>query len=177
MTNSVWEIAANTPWWVYLLFIYLVRMGFLARKPRTVPVRMLFILPSILIVFSIFSLYHIVQLNAANLLIWLGAIFLGIGIGWLQYYSLRIKAVRNEEKLYVPGTWGLLIIVLVIFAIKFYFGYELTIDPSLFLQAKYSFWLLSVYGFFTGLFLGRLIYALRCIKSGPYLNPIEKKLA
>lgn len=170
MANSVWEMAANTPWWIYVLFIVLVRFGFIATKPRLVPIKALIFLPSILIIFSLLSVYPIVGVNGTNLLIWAGTILAGIAVGWFQYFCWRIKAVKEKQTLYLPGTWGLLITILIIFTLKCYFDFEISLDSASFLNAKYQYWLIMTYGFFTGLFIGRLIYALNCVKYGPFID-------
>ena len=172
--HSIWETAANTPWWVYALFIYLVRLGFLATQPRIIPVKNLLLLPTLFVLFSLFNLYSTVQVTALHLLVWLGALCLGCLLGWLQYAALKIKAIKDEAKLYIPGTWTLLFIILIIFSIKYYFNYESAIEPSALTNSS-SPWVLLLYGLFTGLFIGRMSYAFRCLKYGPFVT--ESSLA
>jgi hypothetical protein len=172
--NSIWQIVAGTPWWVYVLFIYLMRLGFYATKSHIIPVKKIFIMPMIFLVLSIVSMFGM-ALNAFNLSIWVASILVGAVLGWLQYKALRIKAVKNKASLYVPGTWSLLIIITLIFSIKYYFGYTISIDPNVLMQPQYTAWILGLYGLFSGLFIGRLTYALRCIKVGPFV--MEEALA
>lgn len=168
MNQSIWEIAANTPWWVYPFFFYLMHVGYRASKPRIVPIRQIFILPFIFVPLSL-SVFFIHSLATfQNIAIWFGACLVGTIAGWLQFNALKIKAIKNEAKLYVPGTWSLMVIILIIFAVKYYFGFEFSTNPDALLQSQYISAFLFLYGFFAGLFIGRLAYSMRCIKIGPY---------
>jgi hypothetical protein len=166
MNNAFWQVLGNTPWWVYVVFVFLIYVGINARKPRILPVRQLVTLPSIFLVLSFIGLYEHEQLSSHNIFLWLIAMLPGIFLGWLQFHALRIKAIKNTNTLYVPGSWLILGIVMLIFIIKYYIGYREDTDTHFIEHAAR--WMLLLYGFFTGLFIGRLAYAVRCIKFGPY---------
>jgi hypothetical protein len=167
MNNSIWEIIANTPWWVFVLLVYLIRVGLGATRSRIVPVRRLLILPTIFIALSFVSMYNNMQLTFDHVLIWSAAFMIGSCLGWLQFKALKIKAVKNRASLYVPGTWSLLVIIIILFCVKYYYGYQNAIDPT---KLQSNIWLFFAYGLFTGLFAGRVGYAVRCIKAGPYAS-------
>ena len=164
--NNIWQMLSNTPWWVYVVFIVLLQIGFAARKPRIVPFKRLIILPLIFLILSLVGLWEHEQFTLHNVFLWLIAMLPGIFLGWMQFHALRIKAIKNTHELYIPGSWLILGIVLLVFAIKYYIGYHEDIDARFIEHAAR--WMLLLYGFFTGLFIGRLSYALRCIKYGPY---------
>ncbi len=169
MTQSIWDTIANTPWWVYVIFIFLLRAGLSATKPRTVPLRSFFVLPAILIPLSLINFFIDVNLTPTNVGMWLGALLVGILLGKVQFRLLRIKAIPKEAKLHVPGSWSLLIVLLVIFLTRYYYGHEMAIDPDVLKQPKWMMAMFLAYGFFTGLFIGRAISAVRCVKSGPFV--------
>ncbi len=168
MTNSIWEIIADTPWWVYVVFFALMQAGFTATKPRIISIKQLYLLPILFLLFSFIALARI-QLDLTNFFLWLGAIMFGTGLGWLQFRALKIKAIKNEAKLYIPGTWSVMVIILIAFTLKYYYGYQLAIDTRLILSPKFAGWLSLAYGLFTGLFVGRITYAHRCLKTGPFM--------
>lgn len=170
MTNSTIQTIANTPWWVYVLFVFLIRVGFSAMKSRIVPFRTLFILPSIFLVLSVMSLYSYLFFNPKHIAIWMGAILLGSLLGWLQFKVQNIKAVKNTAKIMLPGTSSILIMMICLFIARYYFSFQLSVDPNLFTQENYLVKALFIYGLFTGLFLGRAMYAIRCLRSGPYIT-------
>jgi hypothetical protein len=45
--EHLFEILTHTPWWVYVLFAYILYVGITAMKLRSVPVFQLFIVPTI----------------------------------------------------------------------------------------------------------------------------------
>ena len=168
MTNSIWEIVADTPWWVYVLFAFLVRVGLQATKARVISARKLLTIPLIFISLSFFNMYSNTELTIDHVAIWMSALCAGGLLGWLQYKALKIQAVKNTTSLYMPGTWSLLVIILTMFTIRYYIGYQNAVSPQLFAEPKT--WIIFLYGIFTGLFAGRSFYALRCIKTGPYVS-------
>lgn len=170
MSHSIWQVIANTPWWVFFLFVYLIRVSYVATKPRIIPLKSMLILPSIFVTLSIFGLANIIKLDSYNILLWLAALLVGSSLGWLQFYALKIKAIKEGNKIYIPGTWSVFFIVLTIFSIKYYFNVELALDPASIAASKYGPIFILMYGLFTGLFFGRLAYSIRCVKSGPYLS-------
>jgi hypothetical protein len=170
MTNSIWEMIAGTPWWVFALFAYLVKIGYSATKPSIVEFKKLWMLPTALIILSVIGIDTIAHGAPKNLLAATGAALLGIPLGWLHYKSLKIKAVQDKKQLYIPGTWSVLVIILAIFAVKYYCNYQLEVNPEIFLRPQNALTILTVYGLFIGLFIGRMAYSFCCIKYGPYVK-------
>lgn len=170
MTTSIWETVANTPWWVFVLFTYLVIVGYLASRPRIVPIKKLVILPTLFIALSCFNIYKVFTLTNEHIVIWLGMLVIGFGLGWLQFKKLNIKAIKEQAAIMIPGTWTLLLIIVLIFSLRYYYGYQLALNPNIFNDPKTANILLSAYGLTAGLFSGRLAFAWRCLKVGPYVK-------
>jgi len=170
MTNSIWNILAETPWWVYVLFIYLIRLGIKATKPQTVPLKNLLLLPLAFFTLSCLSIYFSLKITALHIALWSLALLVGSFLGFLQGRLLKIKAIKHESQLHFPGSWSLLIMLLIIFASKYYLGHETAIDPAILTQPSSAAAMFALYGLMTGLFFGRVGYAIKCIKVGPYLS-------
>lgn len=170
MSNTFWQTLASTPWWVYALFIYFMQISWIATKPRIIPIRSLLILPSIFITLSIISLAYLLQMDASTLFLWSSAMTIGIPLGWMQFYLQKIKAIKNEAKLYIPGTWSLFFIFALLFFVKYYYRYEFAIDPLTIATSPYAPYIVLFYGVCTGLFIGKLIYSINCYQSGPYFS-------
>jgi hypothetical protein len=173
MSNSIWQIIASTPWWVFVIFFYLLRMGYLATKPRVITLSAMLMFPLLLAMGSFTTIFYYLSFTLDHILIWVAGFLLGIGLGYIHYRFLNIKAISNTQSLYITGSWSLLLIILLIFGIKYYFGYEIAINPNLFAQKEYAFSLLALYGMLTGFFAGRLSYAANCLKNGPFLTEEE----
>jgi len=171
MGDSIWQAIAITPWWFYLILYYILTLCIRASKPHIASFRYIVLIPGFFICLLLVSLPIIVSFTLQNFLIWLGTALFGILLGWLQFRLRKVKAIKNETKFYLPGSWSLLVlIILVIIAKYYYFGYQILIDPHILKQPKFAPFLLAAGGILTGLFIGRLIYLLRCLKFGPYLS-------
>jgi len=168
MTNTIWDKIADTPWWYFLAFAFLVHASFLATKPRVIHVRSIFLSPIIPITLSIFSIHHFIPMTTQNIAAWLDALVLGVALGWLQFYISNIQAILHQPKIYIPGTWQLFIIVMAAFSAKIYYGFTIGFDPNILSDPDYAPIFMFAYGLITGLFCGRLTYSVQCIKSGPY---------
>lgn len=169
-TSNVWESVAATPWWVYGLFLYLMNLCYLTTKARIIHIKNIFIMPGLLLSLTFISMFFILHPRLNDIYLWIGGLLSGIPAGWLHFRLLRIKAIAYENKLYIPGTWGMFVLVFSLLAIKHYYGYRIAFDLQAIKYGAYNTQLLFLYGLVTGLFIGRVRYALRCIKHGPYAN-------
>jgi hypothetical protein len=173
MQTSIWEKIADTPWWFFLFVIGFISLAWVATKPKIIPIKNLLLMPAIYIPFSLLSIALTIPINRIVVLLWLTGTLTGIVIGWLHFRILNIKAVKNKSSLYVPGTWSLFGLILLITATKYYYGYSLMIDPKIFIQAEYVNYFITLYGLFAGIFIGKIIYSLRCIKVGPFITQMD----
>ncbi len=169
MIKTITDAALQTPWWAYVLFVYLIIVGVKASKTTIVSARKLFILPIIFTVMSIHTVFTSFQIDATIIFIWIGSIIIESLIGWVLVQHQKIQIDKTHLLIQLPGTWLTLILVLVIFAAKYYFGYELSVDPQLIKQTAFEFSMLFISGACTGLFIGRVcfyshqLYALKSV--------------
>lgn len=170
MTISIWERIADTPWWVYALFVYVAMVCFIATKPHTVTLKSLYITSAIFIPISIISICLVLPFSFYNMLIWAIATLAGAALGWLQFKVMKIKAIKQESKLHIPGTWSIFLLAGLVLVANYYYGDTIKLDLSLLLLPKYTPYVLAIYGVLSGLFIGKIIYSRRCIKSGPYFS-------
>ncbi len=145
-------ILEETPWWVYLLFIYLVFMGIKALSPRFVPIKKLIILPAVFTVWGALGL----QWGLGTLLFWLIALAAGCGLGWISVRRWKIRFDRRRDALHLPGSPSTLILALLFFSVKYFFGYYSATQPEIpdgmrLAQAAVS-------GLLAGMFIGRLFF-------------------
>lgn len=153
----IWEVLTHTPWWVFVLFFYLLKVGIDATKPRTVILKKLFILPSIFLGISINTLFKSFDLSFSTLGMYLSSLILGIMIGLLLIKNLQIKFDRDHNLIRLPGTFSTLILILITFSTKYYFGYLLSTAPSIAKNPLFIISQLGMSGVCSGLFIGRLI--------------------
>lgn len=167
MTYSFWASIAETPWWIWAAFVYLIWAGITATSARIVSMKSLFMIPVIFLLLSFIAMVTQLQINSFNLFAWIACMLIGLPLGWLQCRALKIQALKNQRALYIPGTYSLLIMLVVLAIVKYSTGFELSIGFKL-LQPHYSPLLMAIYGFGIGLFAGRIFYALRCLQKGPF---------
>ena len=118
-------ILKSTPFYVYLLFIYLMFIGIKATKPRVVlyPIK-LFIIPLVFLAFFIKQLNRIEDLLLVFVLITI-SIFIN-----LKLFKPPPVQIENNISI-IPGSWQPLFIIIVIFSIKYFFGYIRAVRPDL----------------------------------------------
>lgn len=165
MFHQIYEIALQTPWWVYLLFLILVKIGIKASKKNVITMKKLFIIP---IVFSIMSIHTLIvsfRIDTTTISTWIGSILCGMLLGWILVRNQEVKVDKEKWLIELPGTWMTLTIILIVFISKYYFGYELTADPKLVNQSWFEFSLLFISGACTGMFIGRTLFYLRKFKT------------
>lgn len=173
MIDVIWRTLSNTPWWVYLLLIVLLKLGIEASKPQVVPIRRMVILPAVFIWMSTHTLLTAVNPNAFTISTWLISIVMGAVVGWWQVQNFRLRVDKSNGLLELPGTWTTLIFIIIIFGTKYYFGYELSIDPYRHTDTWFEFSMLAVSGLCTGFFIGRLICYVKRLYNDPQTDLSE----
>jgi hypothetical protein len=160
----------EAPSWVYVLLVYLVITGIKALKTHIVSLQKLFILPFIFSVLSISSLMTDLKLSGLNIGIWLLTSLMGILTGWTFVKRLEIQVDKKQRLIEMQGTCFPLAIMLIIFASKYYFGYQLAVKPFLSEDVTFQFGMVSISGLCVGLLLGRLLCILKRFQIEGHVN-------
>ena len=164
--TSLWLIASQTPWWVYVLLAYLIRMGLLATQTRIISFKKLLILPLLLSYFSVQTLMTSYVINNTTISTALIALLLGLVLGYWQVFRLQLKTDKNHFLLQVPGTWSTLVIILMIFCTKFYFHYQLAARPDVINQLLFMLSFLAISIFCCGFFIGKVLCYFYRLQTG-----------
>ncbi len=168
--QTIQRTLIQTPWWVYVLLIYLLWMGIKATQPRIVVLRRLFIIPAFFIWFSLHTLLNTFTINILSISSWSIALILTTTLGVYQVVRLPFKVDKNKFLIELPGSWTTLILIVIIFATKYYFGYQMAVDPQISNQTSFELSMLIISGACTGLFFGRLIGYLYRFKVEPHID-------
>jgi len=166
--NALVDALTHMPWWVYLLFIYLLKLGFNASKPTVISMKKLVILPAIFLFVSLDTLITSVQLSPLTIGTYLLSIVLGAILGWILVRHLVLQFDKKKWLIKLPGTWTTLILILIILSTKYYFGYALASDPTRAHDTIFELSSLAVSGLCTGLLLGRLLCYYIRMKNAPH---------
>ena len=150
MENFI-QILLHTPWWVYVLFAYILYVGIKATKMRSVPVLQLFIAPSIFTILSIHTLVGRISDHFLYIIPWGIATAVGIAIGWIEMHSLNIIVDRKNHLLKIPGSVFTLILFLLFFGSKYYYGFMSVTDPERTKEIQFVIFILLISGIGTGI--------------------------
>lgn len=145
----------NTPFWVWILLVYLVIRGIKARKPASTTLVKISALPILFTFISLYDLILIYPLNPINSGLWIAGISLGSCVGWSIVASKQITIDKKNSTIHRPADYTLLPLVLLTFSIKYCLGAIHFISPKLLTTSFYSLIFLVLYGFFTGIFIGK----------------------
>ncbi len=165
--NAVSQALSQTPWWVYVLFVVLVRRGLAAGRANVTPLWRLAILPAIFAAWDLAGIAESHAVTAGALLGWLLALLAGAGLG---HWLVRGIAVRADHQSWLVGLDGdptVLPLVVLIFAAKYALGYIGGTDPALSRDFPFLLADLAVGGFCTGIFVGRFATYLRKFNAAP----------
>lgn len=150
----MWDILSGAPWWVYVLFICLMFVGVEATKTRTVAVRRLVIFPLVFVIWSLFNLYHhVIVAGNALIVYWIVFLLVGTYCGKKEVQSWKLRIDRNKGQITIPGSYSTIVLILVIFVLRFVWGYYYATKPHP------SHWIYVAdtitSALFTGFFVGR----------------------
>lgn len=153
--NAAWQIINHTPWWVYLLFVYLIFISYRATKTKIVSLKRLVLIPIIFVFIALHTLLTLVTPSIETILVAFITALIGGIFGWLHIRSLNIKFDKRRALLQIPGSWLTMALILIVCITKFMFSYELALDPKIVNDTPFEISLLAVTSFCAGLFLGR----------------------
>lgn len=162
--------------WQYALLFVAILLSLQASKPKIISIKVLLYSPILFFVFSFFVIYFFLPLDKYNISAYLTTCVLGAMLGWIQLRDLGIKAIRNTQTIFMPGTWFVLFMFIFLIVIHQVFNSNLShLNVKILQTSKYTFGIMSIYGFMTGRILGRIIFAYKCIYCGPYIALEEVK--
>ena len=161
-------IIANTPAWVWALLAFLLFMGIRALRTSTAPLWRIAIMPTIFFSWGIVSLYGLHGIGMTRLLPWMAALIAGILIGSLIASMQPIRADKVRHLVQVPGGPLTLILILLIFATKYAFGFLHATRPTLFAEPRFWVSEIAISGVLAGMFVGRFVGLWRRYRAAPH---------
>lgn len=125
----------GTPWWVFLIFAYLIIMGLRATKKNVIPIRRIFIVPIILIGMKCYSFLSILRHGSVFVLVSMFlqySLLLGFGgfIGWSFAQKIQIYSLKESNSIVVPGSLHMFILLMLLFSLKYYVGYMIALGDT-----------------------------------------------
>ncbi len=146
----------NTPWWVFPLLGYLIVLGIQSLRTRTVSIYKLFVMP---VIFLGISFYTLLAATPDYIVIscWIAAMVLGGAFGFFQLVHTNIQVDARRFLIQIPGSGSNLIVMLLIFSSRYYFGYDLAVNPQHNDVIEYKIIRFAISGLLTGYLQGKLL--------------------
>ena len=145
MLEAIQQTLLNTPWWVYLLFAYVVFVGIKAKQGGVVPFRRLLIMPIVLTFLSFHTLLTMTIWRGSLILAFIFA--LAAGVFWTCQLVCR-KKIKVDKKKYLldlPGSYFTLILVFLIFAVKYYIGMRMGMNPQVATHISFQYFVFLIW--------------------------------
>jgi hypothetical protein len=161
--DNLWAIVSGAPWWVYVLFVVLVSLGIKATRPRTLPISRLVLLPLIFVVWSFFNLYPWFVGEMSLLLFWVVFLAVGAYFGIREVRNWKITKDHHKRTVTIPGNRSTLVLIVLIFVLKFYWGYYYATHTTI--SYSMNFWDVATSAIVTGFVVGRAWFFFRCYQS------------
>lgn len=171
---TIMGIIRGTPLWVWAIFAFLIYRGINALHTHVKSLWSILLLPAVFLSLAINSLVKSNCTTCHTLSMWLTALIAGIAVAWLMNDSLLIRADKRKYLIQLPGSKSALLLVISIFAIKYFFGYMAvthadTCTTPLFIYIK-----LMLYGGISGLTIGKMLQYLYKYYHAESVNLIKK---
>jgi len=151
------QILLHTPSWVWLLLGLLLWRGYGMTRPQQVPQSRVAMLPLLFAALSLGGVISTFGAQPGALLCWAGG--MALSAYEIQRRGAPAGAVyRAHSRSYeLPGSWVPLLLIALIFLVKYGVGVQLALHPQL-RQARLLVLAASaVYGALSGVFLGRAL--------------------
>lgn len=158
MLTQFFDIIVGTPFWVWLIFFYLLYVGFKNLQLHIIYVPKLFIVPLIFLAIQ----YEVFLSESAP--IFFLVLLLSTSLSFLAHIKVPIFAIKESTCIKIPGHYSILLILISFFFVKYFFGYLQDTNPAL--ADKYALLDIIISSALSGFFLGRAIcYSYKYLKA------------
>lgn len=158
-------IIHGTPIWVWVLLVVLVSRGFKALNSGTAPLSRLAIVP---LIFAGWGIAHLISSPLAgwsDVIAWMTGSLVGIAAGVFLASRTRFIVDPISKTVMVPGSALPLLLIIAIFASKFWLGFEMATVTDVSSLGMYMLISAAVSGVIAGVFGGRFITYWRAMSA------------
>lgn len=154
MKPNILQIIKGTPYWVWVLLAYLLLVGIENLKDRKVSLFRLAIMPSVFIIWSLFSLY---SKTTFSLVVYPFSWIAGTSLGFLFIKKLNIRVDRSSKLVSVPGSIVPILLSCSFFLIKYSLGVTYALNPLFRFNMLMTGLDAGLSGIFSGFSFGRFL--------------------
>ena len=151
------EILRHTPTWVWLVLALLLQRGFALTRPQQVSAARAALLPGIFAALSLAGVISGFGPQAGSLLCWCGGMALSAYETQRHGPPAGAEYLAAQRSYHVPGSWAPVLLIVLIFTVKYGVGVALALHPQLRGIGLFVLLSSSVYGALSGVFIGRAL--------------------
>lgn len=156
--NIISRIISGTPFYVWIIFIYLLNRGIKASKDGELSFSKMFIMPFIFIVWGLEKLFTSFSYLGISMIFYTAFIGLGILVSYSLYSRYR-KIYIKDSSLYKTGSYLPMTIMMTNFFVKYLLNVAMSINPLLYNTLSFNILYALLSGFSVGLFIGGILQA------------------
>ncbi|MDU5499923.1 MAG: hypothetical protein E6099_02165 [Enterobacter sp.] len=123
-------VVTHTPVWVWVLFIFLISRGLKARRPATVTLERLAIIPGIFLIWDIYDLIVYRTLTPGTVALWTAGILAGAALGYVLIKQAVITRAEAPRSLYRQADYTALPFMMLAFGVKYVLGVMSAVSPQ-----------------------------------------------
>lgn len=161
MIDFISGILIHTPVWVYLILLFLISRGIKARKPATVALEKLAIIPAIFLLWDIYDLLVFRKLTLATGSLWLVGLLSGVAMGYILSKHTAVTRATAPRSIYRGADYTALPFMMLAFAVKYVLGVMSAIAPDVLARPGVSAFAIITGGLFAGVFIGKFVRYVR----------------
>jgi hypothetical protein len=161
------EMIRQTPVWVWILFAFLLVRGVKALHGSVTSLPRLCVVPGVFTLWGLVGVATTFHHPGASALIWSASFAAGIAAGVLRTARTPIQVDRHAGLVALPGSPMVLILVTVVFGVKYALGAWAAIQPSATGMLPFMVADIGVTGLVAGMFVGRLLTLWHRLKTAP----------
>ena len=162
----MYKILFKVPLWAYLLLVYFIAVGVAALKTHIVSFRRLIILPCVLLAFATQRFFKLLDDSAMlPAYVMMSSLVGGVALGWLHASRQFIQVDRKKKLVRLPGSWVILLLIVLIFFSKYLEGFLSAVYPEYLEVEQYRSVFVLCGNLPAGMLLGRSLCLLKCMIS------------
>lgn len=154
--NILFIIISHTPFWVWILLIFLIKRGIGISEDRQINIPKSFIVPTVFIFLGLEKIATKFLYSAFDFVVYLLLVPFGIVIGYIIYKKNQ-RYFLHQGELYKRKCYLPLIIILVNFMVKYILNVAIGINPSFISNFEFNICYSIICGLSVGLFLGGIL--------------------
>ncbi|WP_333855132.1 DUF6622 family protein [Leclercia sp.] len=165
MIDFISGILIHTPVWVYVILLFLISRGIRARKPATVALEKLAIIPAIFLLWDIYDLLIFRKLTLATGSLWLVGLLSGAAIGYILIKRTAVARAAAPRSIFREADYSALPFMMLAFAVKYVLGVMSAIAPEVLQRPGVSAFAIITGGLFAGVFVGKFARYVRVYRA------------